>query len=300
MAINDYDDLYAWGSNKDGRLGHKIEGKKGDILDNPRKYDFFANNYLRIVEVSCGASHIAVVAMDKKEAREESGRVYTWGLPLYGRLGYTDDEETSDAIHGDLMIYKTTPKEVQVPDKVVRVACGTDFTACITTRGQLYTWGTNKSGYLGVENNTYTDKQAIVNLPTLVKSLENKVVTQVVCGSRHMMCLTNEYTVFSWGSGENGVLGHGDTYGVNKPEIIKELKNDTIIFIAASDFSSAAINNYGHLFTWGKGKYGILGLGSEENVNLPKRVHDISLDSEQIFFVSLGFYHTICSSSKIF
>ncbi len=113
-----------------------------------------------------------------------------------------------------------------------------------------------------------------------------------------MMCLTSERSVFSWGSGEDGILGHGNTSGLNKPEIVKELKNDEIIFIAAGDFTSAAINNHGHLYTWGRGKYGVLGHGSEESQFLPKRVYDSSLENEKVFFVALGFYHSLCSSSK--
>lgn len=249
--------------------------------------------------MSCGTSHIAVVVVNKNDGKDDSGEVYTWGLPLYGRLGYLDDEdENNNQFDNELMVYKTVPKLVNLPDKVVRICCGTDFTACITVRGHLYTWGTNKSGYLGVENITYDGDQAIVTTPTLVRSLVNKVVIQVVCGSKHMMCLTSERSVYSWGSGDNGILGHGNTYGLNKPELIKELKNDDIIFIAAGDFSSAAINNHGHLFTWGKGKYGILGLGSEENITLPKRVYDINLENEKVFYIALGFYHSICSTSK--
>ena len=50
LAVNDYGDLYSWGSNKDGRLGQKNESKidKGDIIENPRKYDFFPNKYFKI------------------------------------------------------------------------------------------------------------------------------------------------------------------------------------------------------------------------------------------------------------
>jgi alpha-tubulin suppressor-like RCC1 family protein len=297
LAVNDFGDLFSWGSNKEGRLGHKQDLKTGDVLDNPRKYDLFTNKYLKVVEVSCGTSHIAVIATKKSEAKEESGELYTWGLPLYGRLGYIDhDDDQNNQFDNDLLVYKTNPKVVSLPDKVVRISCGTDFTACITEKGHLYTWGTNKSGYLGVENITYDGDQAIVTTPTLVKTLVNKFIIQVVCGSKHMMCLTSERTVFSWGSGDNGILGHGNSYGLNKPELIKELKNDEIIFIAAGDFASAAINIKGHLFLWGKGKYGILGMGSEENNFIPKRVVDNSIDQEKIFFVSLGFYHTLCCS----
>lgn len=114
-----------------------------------------------------------------------------------------------------------------------------------------------------------------------------------------MMCLTTENKVYSWGSGENGILGHGNTYGLNKPQMIKEFQNEEIIYIAAGSFNSAAINVNGNLFTWGRGKYGILGQGSEEDILIPKKVKEGNLDKEKVFFISLGFYHTVCLTSKI-
>jgi hypothetical protein len=113
-----------------------------------------------------------------------------------------------------------------------------------------------------------------------------------------MMCLTSDKLVYSWGSGENGILGHGNHHGLNKPQLIKELRNEEIIFIAAGEFNSAAININGHLFTWGKGKYGMLGHGIEENSLLPKRVIDSTLQNERVFFVSMGFHHTLCATRK--
>ena len=114
-----------------------------------------------------------------------------------------------------------------------------------------------------------------------------------------MICLTTENKVYSWGSGENGILGHGNTYGLNKPQMIKEFQSEEIINIAAGSFNSAAINVNGNLFTWGRGKYGILGQGSEEDILVPRKVKEGNLDREKVFFVSLGFYHSVCLTSII-
>ena len=131
----------------------------------------------------------------------------------------------------------------------------------------------------------------------LVRTLSQKEIIQVVCGSKHMMCLTSEGLVYSWGSGENGVLGHGSMSSYDKPEVIKELKMSyEIVFIAAGMFSSAAISSTGQLFTWGRGKYGVLGIGSEESVCIPTLVSNDKIKNEQIFYVSLGLYHTLALS----
>jgi len=121
---------------------------------------------------------------------------------------------------------------------------------------------------------------------------------KVACGSKHMMALTNEKNVYSWGSGEGGQLGHGNEAGLDKPQLIASLRNLDIIFIAAGDSISGAIDLNGQLWLWGMGNFGRLGLGTEENINMPKPINDASLEKEKMFFVALGFYHTICATGK--
>ena len=135
----------------------------------------------------------------------------------------------------------------------------------------------------------------------MIGSLLNKFVIQISCGSKHMMALTSERRVYSWGSGDYGVLGHGNDTGINKPQLIKELVTHEIIFITCGEFNSGAITSAGRLYLWGNGKFGRLGnilynlgLSSEESENIPKPLLDSSLIKEKIFYVSIGFYHTLC------
>lgn len=74
-----------------------------------------------------------------------------------------------------------------------------------------------------------------------------------------MMALSSDRKVYSWGSGDFGVLGHGGETGVNKPQMIKELVGDEIIFITCGEFNSGAITSTGKLYLWGNGKFGRLG-----------------------------------------
>jgi len=113
-----------------------------------------------------------------------------------------------------------------------------------------------------------------------------------------MMALTNQNKVYSWGAGQYGILGHGDESGTDAPSLIKDLNKEIIIYIAASQFSSAAINILGNLFIWGQGKFGKSGCGSLENVFNPQKLYDSCFENEKIFMVSLGNYHTLCSSGN--
>jgi len=180
LAITDGDELFSWGSNKDGRLGYLKD--KGEIIQIPKRYDFFAYNYLKVFDVACGNSHIAVVACSKDESYDGTGNVYTWGLPMYGRLGYIhfkQDRNGKIENNFDNFEYTTEPKKLEINQKAVRVYCGEDFSACLTEKGKIFTWGTNKWGNLGVENKNFDNEPNVINLPTEVMTFVNKTVIQV-------------------------------------------------------------------------------------------------------------------------
>jgi alpha-tubulin suppressor-like RCC1 family protein len=106
---------------------------------------------------------------------------------------------------------------------------------------------------------TYYNEQYVVRTPTLISSLLNKFIIQIACGSKHMLALSSDHKVYSWGSGDFGVLGHGGETGVNKPQLIRALIGEDIVFITCGEFNSGAISILGRPFVWGNGKFGRLG-----------------------------------------
>lgn len=60
--------------------------------------------------------------------------------------------------------------------------------------------------------------------------------------------------------------------GCETPQIIEVLQGLEVIDIACGGAHSAAITSSGHLYTWGKGRYGRLGHGDSEDQLKPKRV----------------------------
>ena len=51
--------------------------------------------------------------------------------------------------------------------------------------------------------------------PTLITGLAGKQVVQVACGSTHSAAVTSEGELYSWGRGNYGRLGHGETADFN-------------------------------------------------------------------------------------
>ncbi|KAG8562098.1 hypothetical protein GDO81_015589 [Engystomops pustulosus] len=163
-------EVYVWGGGK----------------STPQKLDVFKGG-CRARQVCAGDAHFSVVTVEKE--------LYTWvnmqgGSKLHGQLG-----------HGDRASYRQ-PKHVEKLQgkSVQQVSCGGDFTVCITDEGQLYSFGSDYYGCLGVGQSLGSE----VLEPILVDFFLNEPIEQVSCGDSHVMVLTRSKCVYSWGCGEYG------------------------------------------------------------------------------------------------
>lgn len=266
-------------------------------------FKFFKEKQLKVVDVAMGESHMLAILKQKDGLATEAGELYSWGLDLYGRLGYLTEMLKNNDIEvpeSEKYVFRRIPFCLNIPHKISRVSCGKDFSACLTVEGKLYTWGNNTWGNLGINSNQLDEMEGnyMVKLPTLVKHLENEQLIQIVCGDKHMLALTNQRRIYSWGDGKNGALGHGNKETVGFPVMIQDLSFEDIIFICAGVNTSAAINSKGQLYTWGNGQFGKLGLGDNDLVKSPRKVTEPVLLNDRVFYVSMGYYHTLCCSCK--
>jgi RCC1 and BTB domain-containing protein len=127
--------------------------------------------------------------------------------------------------------------------------------------------------------------------PFLVDTLKGLQVRQVACGSRHTVVLLENKDVYTWGDKENGVAGHGDTEGHQYlPSAVEELRGKNIMQISACGFHTAALSEFGEVYTFGEGKFGRLGHGSERNQAVARRVE--ALAGTRVKQVACGGFHT--------
>jgi alpha-tubulin suppressor-like RCC1 family protein len=77
------------------------------------------------------------------------------------------------------------------------------MTAAADASGKAYTWGCGVSKRLG------HDSSSNELVPRVVQALAGVLVTRVTCGHMHAAVVTSVGSVFTWGDGEFGKLGHG-------------------------------------------------------------------------------------------
>jgi alpha-tubulin suppressor-like RCC1 family protein len=196
------------------------------------------------------------------------------------------------------------PVKVVFPDdmKIARIACGVDHTLAITTMGSIYAWGLGSYGNLGTGRTDDEWNPAKVLMPDF------SVAVQVAAGMKHSMALCQDCTMFSWGHGGNGRLGHGDRRFQGEKTSSAQLNPRPIevtsgspgskgmIWIAAGESHSASIDDLGNVYTWGTGSYGRTGHGEGIDEPYPKVVS--SLTSNPCTEIALGVMHSLALTKK--
>jgi len=128
--------------------------------------------------------------------------------------------------------------------------------------------------------------------PTLVPSMQGRRIVSVATSDRHCLALNADGKVYSWGADIYGALGHADVSAVVGPRRIETLERVESIAVG-SMFTSAAVDDRGRLFTWGRATWGYepTGLGHEldpgtDCQRTPKRVD--ALLEDRVVGVALG------------
>ena len=180
------------GHGKFGKLGHGDEKSTNVPVVVAALADW------KVTQVAAGYAHTACVT--------EAGCLYTWGSGTRGRLGQGTEEGTCVPTLHEI---SGAPAE----SKMVQVVAGDAFTAAVTADGALYTWGDGSHGKLGHGD------EASICVPMLVDKeyLGGVRVVQVAAGSRHMACLTEDGSLYTWGCSPCGQLGHGNAEHANVP-----------------------------------------------------------------------------------
>jgi len=159
------------------------------------------------------------------------------------------------------------------------VAAGVTHSLVLTEDGEVYAFGSNEGGQLGLGDDV--DR----NTPTLIQGLEN--VVAVAAGGLHSLALTAKGEVYAFGWNEYGQLGLGDNVDRYTPTRVEGLRN--VVAVAAGGSHSLVVTKKGEIFAFGGGSRGQLGLGDNADRNTPTRIESLA----GVKAVAAGFAHNL-------
>lgn len=242
LALTKDGEVYAWGNNYYGQLG--LENTHSTVpVTTPTR---ISTNYFNGKVTTIAAGYNFSMAITDK------GTLYTWGINTYGELGIGN------------VVSKGIPQEISLSEKVTAISAGWESAMILTASGKVYVCGYGGYGEMG--DGTYTVyNRTFKQVPNIYKS--DDPVVQISNDGYHMLALTENGTLWSWGKGDRGELGNAARLNENIPQNITSLvplnSSETIVQIDAGYEDMAVLTDTGRLLACGTRMYGALGDGGQ-------------------------------------
>lgn len=162
LAVSKDGHLYGWGNSEYLQLASVTEATQ---INSPRHLPLKGCG--KVVQAACGGTQVAVL--------NEQGEVFVWGYGILGKGPKLSESSTPEMIPPTLF----GRSEFNPSVAVSRIRCGLNHFAAVTNQGELFVWGKNVRGCLGI------GKKDDQYFPWRV-TVPGQVV-DVACGVDHMV-----------------------------------------------------------------------------------------------------------------
>ena len=237
------DELFTWGSGRDGRLGHGNTTNLSSPVQLGALKDW-------------GSVSTDMVIYGTTMVVKNDGTLWSWGFNGYGQLG--DGSTTS----------RSSP--AQVGSLTDWALCDITNRGCaaVKTDGTLWTWGLGTYGRNAQGNTTHYSS------PVQVGSLTNWLTP---CGLSHAGGATKtDGTLWTWGRNYQGMLGHSGTTNCSSPIQVGSLTDWGAKLTQGDIQGFCVIKPNGTLWRWGRNYFGTLGNGNTTHISSPIQVGSLT------------------------
>nr|KAF6436325.1 retinitis pigmentosa GTPase regulator [Rousettus aegyptiacus] len=252
--------LYMFGSNNWGQLGL---GSRSTVSKptcvkalKPEKVKFAA----------CGRNHTLVLT--------EGGKVYAAGGNNEGQLGLGDTEDRN-TFHP--ICFFTSQHQLK------QLSAGSNTSAALTVDGDLFMWGDNSEGQIGLKNvpNVCVPHQVTIGKP----------IAWISCGYYHSAFVTMEGELYTFGETECGKLGLPRQLLMNHkvPQMVPGIP-EKVIQVACGGGHTVVLTEKA-VYTFGLGQFGQLGLGTFIFETAEPKILE-PIKDQKIIYISCGENHT--------
>jgi alpha-tubulin suppressor-like RCC1 family protein len=306
LALSADGSVFSWGSNSYGQLGLTADlEQRTKCAYSPER--IFSLALFHVKGIASGRNHNIVLT--------KQGPVLAWGQGIYGALGMDDSTDCDVGLPATIRLLSDSGLAVQA------VECGGWHSCAFLDTGELYTWGYNGCGQLGLPSSVIkTSRPTLVQSRYFPEGFSGIRIKHVACGWEHTLALgvdsNDKQSVFSFGSNSHGqlgreplVIGRGQKRDPDIAEIDfnrkRKLGTDRIEHLAAGRMHSLALSSSGVVWSWGDCSVGQLGRSiviSSSDMGkdaVDARTHpDIvtTVDFPKIAFIACGSMHNVVIS----
>ncbi|KAJ4951449.1 hypothetical protein NE237_028281 [Protea cynaroides] len=169
--------------------------------------------------------------------------------------------------------------------QVILISAGASHSVALLTGNVVCSWGRGEDGQLG-----HGDAEDRLS-PTQMSALDGLEIVSVTCGADHTIAFSEpQMQVYSWGWGDFGRLGHGNSSDLFTPLPVKALHGVRIKQIACGDSHCLAVTMEGEVQSWGRNQNGQLGLGHTEDSLVPQKIQ--AFQEISVKMIAAGAEHT--------
>jgi alpha-tubulin suppressor-like RCC1 family protein len=250
LIVTNDDKIFAFGNNYWGVLGFSNNNKVNELTVNEEL------SHKQIIDFKNGLYHAIARTIDRK--------VYCWGYNRFGVLGNGKN---------DINYYRPQLNKYLSDKQIIDICCGFRHSLVLTNSGEVYAWGRNIEGQIGIRRNSRKKCQLI---PIKLNGFNDEKVIQISCGSWHSMALTENGLVFIWGSNKKGRLGHNNNEKfISEPTIVPLNNEISVKKISCGHSHNLLLSGEGVIYSFGSNDCGQLGIGKVEAIckTLQKLAH---------------------------
>ena len=225
-----------------------------------------------VISVAAGGYHSA--------ATTEEGRLYTWGSNFYGQLGHGDETRR--------FLPSAVASTAQLTVK--QVVAGECCTLIIDADSAI--WITGKLHDGGPQSTTFTR----VQFPDTPGLPSPRFIS--VSARYHALAVTTDGSLYSWGEGASGKLGHGSTEDNDVPQLVQALRAVPIARAAAGTFTSLALARTGEVWSWGSGLALGHGGNDESQQLVPRVIGGLGANASVRWIAAGPYRNAACMSAE--
>ena len=217
--------------------------------ENNKFYQLDDKNWSDVSVVKSTKLPVQTPAYIHISAIDENNDLFAWGRNDLGQLG------TNDKIN------RSSPVQIGGDKKWSKVFNGADnVSSAITTTGELFVWGENTNGLLGLGDTIHRSS------PSQINSGSGSLFWQdIKTSNTHSLAIKSDGTMWTWGS------FYLESVGASSPVIVGGTTNSWLQ-VSSSSLFSMAIRTDGTLWTWGYNLSGQLGIDDRVSRSSPIQI----------------------------